>query len=374
MCGIVNSWNKLAPVTLALAVVVVAASAAADTPSSKPALAPPVPSDVAGKPQGRLAIGEPAPEIIATTLDGRQVSLAGLRAPRDEAGPPRLIVLQFGSMTEPVFRSRVPAVEKLAAKYPQRVHFVIVYGTEAHASDSPNALEINEKDGFGLAEPATIAERQKAAQGLADRLKIKNQTVLVDAWNNTSALRYGSYPNMTFIIDDKGVLQAGYPWMDPNKVARTLDALLADKPLPPELRGSVKPSAPAPLDVTGSAMDMAGRGPAVVALALDRSSMTEAQRQKLLPALGRYFADLQKFRETRIAMNGNPARGNRGNAQSTDAEKAPRTPEDAQNALTQLRKSADDLKTLIKETLNEKDADALLSALEQTQAQRLFAK
>lgn len=332
------------------------------------------PPDVAGKPQGTLAIGLAAPPILATTLDGKEIALAGLRAPKDEGGPARIVVLQFGSTTEPVFRSRIPAVERLAAKYPQRVHFVVVYGAEAHAADSPKALEINEKDGFALTEPVTLGERQQAARQLAERLKIQKQTVIVDAWNNTTALRYGSFPNMTFIIDAKGILQAGYPWMDPAKVGGALDALLADKPLSPELKGSVKPSAPPPLDVTEVAMDMAGRGPAAVALALDRSSLTEAQRQKLLPALGKYFAELQKLREVRAGMNNAPARANRAGAATQPAgDRTPPTRSDVDAAMAQLRQTATELTSLIKETLPEKDAEALFNALEQTQPQRLFA-
>jgi hypothetical protein len=260
------------------------------------------------------------------------------------------------------------------------VNFVIVYQQEAHAADSENALELNAKDGFSLVEPLTLGERQKAAQQLVERMGIKQQAVVVDAWNNTSALRYGSYPNMTFIIDAKGVLQAGYPWMDPAKVAGTLDSLLAGRPLTAEMRGSVKPSAAPALDVTGAAMDMSGgRGPAGVALALDRVSLTEAQRQKLLPALGKYFAELQAFRQARgggPAPNGAaPGRVNRGAAATRPMITGETAPErmTPQEALAQLRKTSEELKVLIKETLNEKDAANLLNALEQTQVQRLFA-
>ena len=71
---------------------------------------------------------------------------------------------------------------------------------------------------------------------MVERLKVKNQTVVVDAWNNTSSLRYGSYPNMTFIIDEKGKLQAGYS-VDGYRQGpgSALETLIAGKPLPPEL-------------------------------------------------------------------------------------------------------------------------------------------
>jgi len=56
------------------------------------------PADAVGKPQAKLAIGEPAPEIMATTLDSKPVSLAGLRGVV-EGSKPKIVVLQFGSMT-----------------------------------------------------------------------------------------------------------------------------------------------------------------------------------------------------------------------------------------------------------------------------------
>lgn len=354
--------------TLAAALLAGTSASGADA-GSKP------PLEVAGKPQARLILGEPAPEILATTLEGRQIALAGLRIPKEEGGKPRLIVLQFGSITEPVFRSRVGAVERLAAKYPQGVHFVVVYQQEAHPADSDHALEFNQKEGFDIADPATVIERQTLARQAAERLKIKNQTVIVDAWNNTTALRYGSYPNMTFIIDAKGILQAGYPWMDTAKVGAALDALIAGRALSADLKGSVKPSAAAPLDVPAAAVNMAGgRGPAAVAQILDRVSMTEPQRQKLLPALGRYFADLQSFRQARP---GAPARAARPapvpGATTRPGAAVPPPPDEPPVTLEQLRASADALKALIKDTLNEEDATRLLNALEQTQAQRLFA-
>ncbi len=174
-------------------------------------------ADPAGKPQARLMLGEKAPEIAATTPDGKPVGLPLLAGDADH---PKMIVLQFGSITEPVFRSHAGAVEKLAAKYADKAAFVIVYQQESHAADSEDAIQLNADQNFGIAQPLNLAERQQLAKQMIDRLSIKNQTVVVDAWNNTSSLRYGSYPNMTFVIDSKGILQAGFPWMDTSSADR----------------------------------------------------------------------------------------------------------------------------------------------------------
>ena len=49
------------------------------------------------------------------------------------------VVLEFGSITDPWFRARMPAVEKLAAKYGEKVAFVIVYQHESHPADTAEA-------------------------------------------------------------------------------------------------------------------------------------------------------------------------------------------------------------------------------------------
>ena len=66
----------------------------------------------------QLPLGQSAPEIVASTIDGKAVTLASLR------GKP--VVLEFGSITDPWFRARVPAVEKLAQKYGDKVEFVVI--------------------------------------------------------------------------------------------------------------------------------------------------------------------------------------------------------------------------------------------------------
>ena len=282
--------------------------------------------DVAGKPQAKLLLDAPAPEIDATTLDGKLRALSALHG--DDPAHPRLIVLQFGSLTEPIFRAHVPAVEALAAKFADTVSFVILYQEEAHAADSENGIPINRDQGFAIMQPTSLAERQKLAQQAVDRLQISNQTMLVDVWNNTTSRRYGSYPNMTFIIDGKGNLVAGYPWMDTVKVQSALGLLVDGKPLPPDLKGSVKLSASAPLDFAGAAMDMTGgRGPATIAASLDKISLNDQQRQVLYPALAQFLANLQAFRQNMANVSGGPARSARGPSRSDRPGRPPQCPQ-----------------------------------------------
>jgi thiol-disulfide isomerase/thioredoxin len=309
----------------------------------------------------KLEIDQPAPEILATTTDGQSVTLDSLK------GKP--VVLEFGSITEPVFRLRMPGVEKLAGKYGDKVNFVIVYQRESHPADTDQALEINSPD-FAIARPVSADERTALAVQAAKRLEIKNEKLLVDAWNDTSTLRYGGYANMTFVIDDKGNLQAAYPWMDVNKVKSAVDLLLAGKTLTADLRGSVEPAKAGTLDYAGSAMDMTGlKGPQAIGMVVDKLHMTDDQKAVIYPALAQFLADAKDFREKQgLAVNKVGAAGG-GAAPTTQA--AP-TFEETQAGIQKLRTSANALKDACRRVLSEQDAKTIIDTLDQGPAHRLF--
>jgi len=308
----------------------------------------------------KLKSDQPAPEILATTTDGQPVTLESLH------GKP--VVLEFGSITEPVFRLRVPAVEKLAGKYGDKVEFVIVYQRESHAADTDQALEVNTPD-FAISRPMSEDERTALAVQAAKRLEIKNEKLLVDAWNDTSTLRYGGYPNMTFVIDDKGNLQAAYPWMDVNKVKAAVDLLLAGKDLTADLRGSVEPAKPATMDYTNTAMDMTGlKGPQAIGMVVDHMKLSDDQKAVIYPALAQFLADARNFRE----QQGLVVKGAGAGAVAPTTQKVV-TPEETQAGIQKLRESANALKEACRKVLSDKDAKTIIDTLDQGPGHRLFA-
>src|ERR1035437_6060330 len=133
---------------------------------------------IVAAPKGALIMGKAAPEI---EVEGK-TKLA------DFAG--KVVVLQFGSITEPVFRMRVADVEKLAGKYGDKVVFLTVYQHEAHPADGENAIDVNATAGFAVTKPVNEAERVKMAGQAIERLGLKKQQVVVDAWSNTTSQRY----------------------------------------------------------------------------------------------------------------------------------------------------------------------------------------
>ncbi len=154
-----------------------------------------------------------------------------------------------------------------------------------------------------------------------------------------------------------------------------LDTLAAGKPLPPELKGSIKLSGAAPLDFTGAAMDMAGgRGPIAIGMALDREGLSDAQLAAIYPALAQFMADLAEFRQAGTAARGTATPPANPNATAPASTQKVVTQQDVQAANQKLHDSAVRLKTVIKQNSNPKQAAELFDALEQMQAQKLVCE
>jgi hypothetical protein len=334
--------------------------------------------EVGGKGHVHLPLGVMAPEILATSMDGRLVTLESLR------GKP--VVMEFGSITEPLFRLRVATVEKLAAGYGDKVTFLLVYGKESHAADTADAIEENGQEGFDIANPVSQAERLKVAQQAIDRLKIVNEKVAVDAWNNTSVLRYGNTPNMTFVIDAAGKLQAGYPWMDPKKVQGAVDSLLAGQTVPAGLRGPVQGGSAANTDYASAAMEMTGNGPgAKLALVLDNLNMTDAQKAGIYPALSEFLSDRRTLRGVLGGPAGNAAgAGGKAGAKagagaaggvggaSANGDEKPITPEELEGNLMKMREDVVRLKAVMQTYLSASQVQQVLDVLDNGPGRRML--
>lgn len=308
------------------------------------------------EPSAPPALGIQAPELSAVTLDNKPLRLLDLR------GKP--VVLEFGSATEPMFRARAKAVEDLAKKYGDKVTFLVLYTKEAHAADTPEALDLNTDEGFSFAQPTRLDERIALAKQTADRLHLPASRIAVDQWNNFSSKIYGNYPNMTFVIDAKGNLQAGYPWMDTGKLVPALDALLAGKPVPSDVRGHTRQAAPDGSDIMNMSLDMTNtRGPQGLGVLLDRLSLTNQQKTTLYPAVAQFFSDLRQFR-------GIPANG----AAPAAAGEASVSPEEYQKMIENLRTSAHNLDVVAKQTLPDADYQKMMTLLQQgPQMKRFFS-
>ncbi len=230
-----------------------------------------------------LAIGDFAPAISATDLQGVAVNLQKFR------GKP--VILQFGSITDPIFRMHCPAIEKLTATFGDKAKFLLVYQREAHPAGDD--LDINVRDGYSIAAPQQFGESAiKLATQAATRLNITQQTILVDAWNDASARRYGGLANMTFLIDAKGKLAAAYPWMDATKLEGALNDVLSGQGVSEAHRGPVRSGGAA---ITVLESDD-GFGPAHFATVIDNLHLSDQQKTAIYPILADFVIQIRALR------------------------------------------------------------------------------
>jgi hypothetical protein len=172
---------------------------------------------------------------------------------------------------------------------------------------------------------------------------------------------------MTFVIDAKGNLQAGFSWMDPNAVRGALDALLAGKSVPPQFRGKTQSTGAPQIDPAMAMKEMGGYRGGAMALVIDKMTLSDKQKSALYPALGNYLAAAKEFREK--FGKGRPG----AEKKEADGPEKAKDPEDLKKAVDAVREKAQKLKTVIQENLSEDDAKALLQTLSQGPAKRMFA-
>jgi iodothyronine deiodinase-like protein len=125
----------------------------------------------------------------------------------------------------------VGAVEQIAADYGDRIHALMVYIREAHATDEWTTDD-NTEAGIEVVQPTTLDERQRVAQQLNGVLAL-SIPVVVDDLDDTVGKAYGGWPERLYVIDAEGNIayQGGYGPRDfkPDEVR----AHLADEYGPP---------------------------------------------------------------------------------------------------------------------------------------------
>lgn len=155
---------------------------------------------------GGVGVGEPAPDFTATRLDGAKVKLSDFR------GEP--VVLETGSVSCPMYVSRVEPMNALALRYPD-VKFLVLYVREAHPGQHIGAHRDD-------------AQKTAAARIVVDEER-EGRTVIVDDLTGTAHRLYGAMPNTVHVIDADGVVAFRAMWNDPPAVEAALRKLLAGK-------------------------------------------------------------------------------------------------------------------------------------------------
>jgi hypothetical protein len=174
------------------------------------------------------AVGERAPNFVLHDLEGRKVELASLLGERP-------IVLQLGSHSCPVYRYRRHWMDGVVEDFQDRVHFLLIYTTEAHpvGSKSPYAEGewdpvINRVTGVRIREPRTQEERDALARFSYDKLEF-TQTMVVDTLANGVWESYGAASSPAFVLDRDGFVLLRQVWIHPPSIREFLEHHLAEE-------------------------------------------------------------------------------------------------------------------------------------------------
>ncbi len=151
-------------------------------------------------------MGEKAPDVGVRDLDGNTESLLEFEG--------RFLVLEFGSITCPLFQSRRASMTGIDQDFPD-VASKILYVREAHP-------------GANIA--AHVTQQDKTASAITLRDKDgEGREILVDDVAGTAHQAYGSYPNAVFIINANGCVVYRSAWNNGGATRRVLKRLLAGK-------------------------------------------------------------------------------------------------------------------------------------------------
>lgn len=169
---------------------------------------------------GGPQVGEPAPDFLATDLEGTEVRLSDFRG--------RFVVLEAGSATCPMYERGITVMNALAYRFPE-VAFLLLYTREAHPGEH-------------LGPHRTQAEKTAAA-GLLRRADREGRRILVDDLAGHAHRAYGAMPNTVHLIDPHGTVVFRSMWNDPPVVETALAQALAGGD-PAGLRPRFRPAPP----------------------------------------------------------------------------------------------------------------------------------
>jgi len=148
-------------------------------------------------------VGETAPDFVLTAHDGRETVRLSERCGT------KPVVLVFGNITCPPFRTLFGAVNEHARRYAQEAAFLAVYGRESHPIGGW-ALNCNCQAGVDVTQPRTFEERMAVARHCHDKLRM-NVPLLVDELGDAVSGAYSGMPCRLYVLgpDRKVIYQSG---------------------------------------------------------------------------------------------------------------------------------------------------------------------
>ncbi len=158
--------------------------------------------------QRRVAEGERALDAVLFDLEGRRVQLSSLWREKP-------IAVEFGSITCPVFVSKVPTMNGVAEQYKGEVDFYVLlyaYPREVHPGRNYPAHQ-------------SLDSKLQCAADLV-RAEGVGRTILVDDVDGKTHQAYGAMPNSVYLIGTDGVIAHRADWVNPGYLEEQIGSLL----------------------------------------------------------------------------------------------------------------------------------------------------
>jgi hypothetical protein len=185
------------------------------------AVKPPTESESSPKPADLQTsgpdVGSPVPEVRMIELNGHAF------IPSKYKG--HVLVLEFGSMSCPVFRQHAQEMEALKTAEGPRAFFMIVYTREAFPAGDKD-VQRNKDEGISVLQATTLDERKAEAQEAQRELRI-TIPMAVDSMDDAVCNAYGTFPNGAIVIGKDGTIAARQQWTNPDTLRVAIDQAYA---------------------------------------------------------------------------------------------------------------------------------------------------
>jgi len=157
--------------------------------------------------------GSPVPDTQIVEANGRVFS------PSQYKG--HVLVLEFGSMSCPVFRTHAQNMERLKSIEGNRAFFMIVYTREAFPAGDKN-VERNRDEGVNIPQAASLDDRKAEALEAQRELRI-TIPMAVDSMKDSVSSAFGTFPNGAVVIGKDGNIAARQQWTNPDTLRTAID-------------------------------------------------------------------------------------------------------------------------------------------------------
>jgi Spy/CpxP family protein refolding chaperone len=157
--------------------------------------------------------GSPVPDVRLIELNGHTFTPSKYKG--------HVLVLEFGSMSCPVFRQHAQEMETLKTAEGPRAFFMIVYTREAFPAGDKD-VQRNKDEGISVPQAATLDDRKAEALEAQRELRI-TIPMAVDSMDDAVSNAYGTFPNGAIVIGKDGTIATRQQWTNPDTLRVAID-------------------------------------------------------------------------------------------------------------------------------------------------------